>query len=77
MMREFIMITTILPYSENIATTGPERYEPVLMSVGRLGFEPRYTPPEGAVLPLDDLPGSWNSGTILPYFLRFCNFLML
>lgn len=24
--------------------------------VGRLGFEPRYTPPEGAVLPLDDLP---------------------
>lgn len=23
---------------------------------GRLGLEPRYTPPEGVVLPLDDLP---------------------
>ncbi len=26
-----------------------------VLRVARLGFEPRYTPPEGAVLPLDDL----------------------
>ena len=61
---------------EDTATLTPSPFEPAQKgSIGpqmepsyvlspnvfaRLGFEPRYTPPEGVVLPLDDLAIAYN-----------------
>lgn len=60
--------TTPLPDPLFCSSPSPTRKYLQYFLAARLGLEPRYTPPEGAVLPLDDLAISYRIPEKSPFY---------